>query len=75
MSSGPKSIPRGRRPQRAQQDPSETPPALGNAAGVVSDFRRDGAAERAVWPAGRAGTTAPIGLELGPRIHFDQPLK
>eukprot|EP00969_Alexandrium_andersonii_P338798 14973916-Alexandrium_andersonii.AAC.1 len=41
----------------------------------VSDARRFGAAERAVWPVGRAGTAGPLGLDVGPRAHFDQPLK
>eukprot|EP00969_Alexandrium_andersonii_P139100 6151600-Alexandrium_andersonii.AAC.1 len=32
----------------------------------VSDVRRFRAAERAVWPIGRAGTVAPSGWILGP---------
>eukprot|EP00969_Alexandrium_andersonii_P234389 10348973-Alexandrium_andersonii.AAC.1 len=34
----------------------------------VSDFRRFGAMERAVWPLGRAGTAAPSGCMSGPEI-------
>ena len=34
----------------------------------VSDLRRFGAAERAVWPVGRAGTAAPSGWILGPEL-------
>eukprot|EP00969_Alexandrium_andersonii_P308267 13626167-Alexandrium_andersonii.AAC.1 len=36
-----------------------------SAAGGVSDFRRFGAAERAVGPVGRAGTAAPSGWISG----------
>eukprot|EP00969_Alexandrium_andersonii_P038853 1702877-Alexandrium_andersonii.AAC.1 len=41
----------------------------------VTDFRRFGAMERAVWPVGRAGTADPLGLDFGPRAHFDQRAK
>eukprot|EP00969_Alexandrium_andersonii_P176687 7812376-Alexandrium_andersonii.AAC.1 len=34
----------------------------------VSDFRRFGAAGRAVWPVGHAGTVAPSGWTLGPEL-------
>eukprot|EP00969_Alexandrium_andersonii_P117542 5199952-Alexandrium_andersonii.AAC.1 len=34
----------------------------------VSDFRRFGAAERAVWPIGCAGTAASSGWMLGPEL-------
>eukprot|EP00969_Alexandrium_andersonii_P319929 14134680-Alexandrium_andersonii.AAC.1 len=34
----------------------------------VSDFRRFGAARRAVWPVGRAGTARPLGLDWGPEL-------
>eukprot|EP00969_Alexandrium_andersonii_P048867 2143377-Alexandrium_andersonii.AAC.1 len=34
----------------------------------VSDFRRFGAAERAVWPVARAGTAASSGWSLGPEL-------
>eukprot|EP00969_Alexandrium_andersonii_P085172 3755966-Alexandrium_andersonii.AAC.1 len=34
----------------------------------VSDFRRFGAAERVVWPIGRAGTATPSGWILGPEL-------
>eukprot|EP00969_Alexandrium_andersonii_P310006 13699639-Alexandrium_andersonii.AAC.1 len=34
----------------------------------VSDFRCFGAAETAVWPAGRAGTAAPSGWTWGPEL-------
>eukprot|EP00969_Alexandrium_andersonii_P359085 15452408-Alexandrium_andersonii.AAC.1 len=34
----------------------------------VSDFRRFGAAERAVWPVGRFGTAAPSGWIGGPEL-------
>eukprot|EP00969_Alexandrium_andersonii_P069127 3049880-Alexandrium_andersonii.AAC.1 len=34
----------------------------------LSEFRRFGAAERAVWPVGRAGTAAPSGWTLGPEL-------
>eukprot|EP00969_Alexandrium_andersonii_P009598 419390-Alexandrium_andersonii.AAC.1 len=34
----------------------------------VFDFRRFGAAERAVWPVGHAGTAAPSGWILGPEL-------
>eukprot|EP00969_Alexandrium_andersonii_P020286 886119-Alexandrium_andersonii.AAC.1 len=36
----------------------------------VSDFRRLGAAERAVWPVGRAGTNATLGWILGPELFL-----
>eukprot|EP00969_Alexandrium_andersonii_P003218 138255-Alexandrium_andersonii.AAC.1 len=41
----------------------------------VSDVRRFGDAERAIWPVGRVGTAGPLGLDFGPRAHFDQTLK
>eukprot|EP00969_Alexandrium_andersonii_P036641 1606161-Alexandrium_andersonii.AAC.1 len=34
----------------------------------VFDFRRFGAVEKAMWPIGRAGTTAPSGWILGPEL-------
>eukprot|EP00969_Alexandrium_andersonii_P350720 15433807-Alexandrium_andersonii.AAC.1 len=34
----------------------------------VSDFRQFGAADRAVWPVGRAGTAGPSGWMLGPEL-------
>eukprot|EP00969_Alexandrium_andersonii_P282776 12501011-Alexandrium_andersonii.AAC.1 len=34
----------------------------------VTDFRRFGAAERAVWAVGRAGAVAPSGWILGPEL-------
>eukprot|EP00969_Alexandrium_andersonii_P258602 11433654-Alexandrium_andersonii.AAC.1 len=34
----------------------------------ISDFRRLGAAERAVWRVGRAGTTPPSGWISGPEL-------
>eukprot|EP00969_Alexandrium_andersonii_P244382 10798308-Alexandrium_andersonii.AAC.1 len=71
---------------------SETPPgaggaarsaassALGSAVGGVSDFRRFGAAQRAVWPVGHAGIAAPSGWMLGhernlTRHKSDRPMK
>eukprot|EP00969_Alexandrium_andersonii_P035833 1570090-Alexandrium_andersonii.AAC.1 len=36
--------------------------------GEVSDVRRFGAAERAVWHIEHAGTAAPSGLILGPEL-------
>eukprot|EP00969_Alexandrium_andersonii_P036413 1595886-Alexandrium_andersonii.AAC.1 len=38
----------------------------------VSDFRRFGAVERSVWPVWRAGTVAPLGVDVGHRTHLDK---
>eukprot|EP00969_Alexandrium_andersonii_P281988 12465974-Alexandrium_andersonii.AAC.1 len=51
------------------------PLALGSAAGGVSGFRRFGAAERVVWPVGRAGIAAASGWMLGPELTLTGHLR
>eukprot|EP00969_Alexandrium_andersonii_P020129 879277-Alexandrium_andersonii.AAC.1 len=56
----------------AQEAPREGPRLLRLALRQgVSDFRRFGTAERAVWPVWRVGTVAPSSWALGYELTFD----